>query len=149
MSMMRNFDKEFVERTIDLLSGNIQEKALEYDVTLQLNCLLAMITLPLERKRHENSVRDDAFKKSCVDYLKKNAVIAEGTEKDDKYIVMDIRDAIAHLRIKVDPNPYGKIETVVLTNDYNPNYPFECSMTVSVLKGFALHVATEYLKHYF
>ena len=62
--MMKNFDKDFVQRTAELISGNIQEKSIEYDVTLQLNCLLAMITLPLERKRNENTSVDQCFKKS-------------------------------------------------------------------------------------
>lgn len=149
MSMMRNFDKEFVERTKALLSGNIQEKALEYDVTLQLNCLLAMITLPLERKRMENSSIDASFKKSCADYLKNHATITQGADKADNYLMMDIRDSIAHLRIEVDPNSYGEIESVILTNNYNPKYPFKCSIKVENLKGFALHVTTEYLKYYF
>lgn len=149
MSMMYDFDKDFVVRTRDLLSGDIQNKAIEYDVTLQLNCLLAMVTLPLERKRNENDSVDTVFKKSCVDYLRKIAVIEDGAEKKDEYIFMDIRDAIAHLRIQVEPDAYGDIERVILTNDYNEKNKFRCSMNVRDLKMFALYVTSEYLKYYF
>lgn len=146
---MKNFDKDFVQRTAELLSGDIQEKAIEYDVTLQLNCLLAMITLPLERKRNENDSVDQNFKKICVDYLRNNAIIITGNNKQDTYIMMDIRDAIAHLNIQVEPDPYGNIEYVILKNEYNGQNRFECRMTVKTLKGFAHHVSQEYLKHYF
>lgn len=149
MSMMKNFDKDFVQRTSELISGNIQEKAIEYDVTLQLNCLLAMITLPLERKRDENNSVDQNFKKICVDYLKNNANIIAGNNKQDTYIMMDIRDAIAHLNIQVEPDPYGNIEYVILKNDYSFKNRFECRMTVKTLKNFAQLVSQEYLKHYF
>ena len=149
MSMMRNFDKDFVQRTVELLSGDIKGKSIEYDVTLQLNCLLAMITLPLERKRDENNLVDQNFKKSCVEYLKNNASIVAGNHKQDKYIMMDIRDAIAHLNIQVEPDPYGNIDSVILKNDFSAKNRFECRMTVETLKKFAQHVSQEYLKHYF
>ena len=149
MSMMKNFDKDFVQRTAELISGNIQEKAIEYDVTLQLNCLLAMITLPLERKRDENNSVDQNFKKDCVDYLKNNANIVVGATKQDTYIMMDIRDAIAHLNIQVQPDSYGNIESVILKNEYNGQNRFECRMTVKTLRGFAQHVSQQYLKYYF
>lgn len=77
MSMMRNFDKEFVERTRDLLASDIQGKALEYDVTLLLNCLLAMLTLPLERTRHKKDSNDLLFKTKCTNFLKNNAIITK------------------------------------------------------------------------
>jgi hypothetical protein len=149
MSMMRDFDKEFVERTKELLEGNIQEKAIEYDVTLQLNCLLAMVMLPLERKRNSNASVDAAFKKNCIDYLKKHSTITKGAGKEDVYLAMDIRDAIAHLRIEVEPDAYGNIDKVILTNNYSTNNEFSCSMKVKDLKGLALHVTNEYLKNYF
>ena len=149
MSMMKNFDKDFVQRTAELLSGDISKKSLEYDVTLQLNCLLAMITLPLERKRDENNSVDLNFKKDCVDYLRNHANIVVGATKQDTYIMMDIRDAIAHLNIQVEPDPYGNIEYVILKNEYNGQNRFECRMTVNALKGFAHHVSQQYLKYYF
>lgn len=149
MSMMKNFDKDFVQRTSELISGNIQEKAVEYDVTLQLNCLLAMITLPLERKRNESNPVDQSFKKVCVDYLRNNANIIKGSFKQDTHIMMDIRDSIAHLNIQVEPDPYGNIEYVILKNDYSAKNSFECRITVKTLKEFAQLVSEEYLKHYF
>ena len=149
MSMMKNFDKDFVQRTAELLSGDIRKKSLEYDVTLQLNCLLAMITLPLERKRDENNSVDLSFKKDCIAYLRSYADIVVGATKQDTYIMMDIRDAIAHLNIQVEPDPYGNIEYVILKNEYNGQNRFECRMTVKTLKGFAQHVSQQYLKYYF
>ena len=53
-----------------------------------------------------------------------------GATKQDTYIMMDIRDAIAHLNIQVEPNPYGDIEYVILKNEYNGQNRFECRMTV-------------------
>ena len=49
MSEIRNFNKEFVERTIDILEKC--SKNTEYEVTLLLNCLLALVTLPIERNK--------------------------------------------------------------------------------------------------
>ena len=149
MSMMYDFHKDFVMRTKDLLSGDIQRKSVEYDVTLQLNCLLSMIILPLERKRNDDNPVDIAFKKSCIDFLRQNATITLGEQKPDEYLMMDIRDAIAHLRIAVEPDPYGEIQDIVLENRYNKKYEFCCRMSVKTLKDFALHVTNEYLRLYF
>ena len=149
MSMMHDFDKDFVVRTKELLSGDIQRKSVEYDVTLQLNCLLSMVVLPLERKRNDNDTVDIAFKKSCIDFLRQNATITLGAQKTDDYLMMDIRDAIAHLRIQVDPDPYGEIQDVIIENKYNKKYEFSCRMSVKTLKDFALHVTNEYLRLYF
>lgn len=149
MSMMYEFDKDFVMRTRELLLGDIQRKSVEYDVTLQLNCLLSMVTLPLERKRNENDTVDVAFKKSCIDFLRQNATIELGAQKSDDYLMMDVRDAIAHLHIQVEPDPRGEIQNVVLENIYNHKYEFRCRMSVQTLKDFALHVTNEYLRLYF
>ncbi len=49
MSMMYKFDKDFVIRTKELLSEFYDNT--EREVTLLLNCLLALVVLPVERKK--------------------------------------------------------------------------------------------------
>lgn len=51
MSMMYRFDKDFVERTKELLNDAYYNTKKE--VTLLLNCLLALVILPIERKKRE------------------------------------------------------------------------------------------------
>ena len=48
---MYNFDKDFVERTKELLIESYYNT--EREVTLLLNCLLALVILPIERKKRK------------------------------------------------------------------------------------------------
>ena len=57
MSDMPNFKKDFVERTLKVL----KEYDSEYEVTLLLNCLLALVSFPIELQENEINVKAEEF----------------------------------------------------------------------------------------
>ena len=71
MAIMHNFDKDFVKRTKNIIE-NIS-KSTEYEVTLLLNCLLALVTLPLEQKKVDKYNKSDKeaieFQKKCINKI--------------------------------------------------------------------------------
>ena len=145
MTMMKKFDKEFIERTLEILE-NLSSKT-EYEVTLLLNCLLALVTLPIEREKESDLVE---FQRICNRKLKelKNPELYIGKKLSRKYFFRNIRNSIAHLYIDPKPNTNGKyIDGVILRNYTDSgNCNFLISISVENLKKFAVFVAEEYLK---
>ena len=158
MSMMKKFDKDFVERTLNILN-NCSDKT-EYEVTLLLNCLLALVTLPIERnkvsKKEINCKKAKDFQIDCVNKLEelKNDKDYINTEKE--YFFNNIRNAIAHLHIEVENGAYkNEIENVIFRNALDAkefkkkNYNLQVSISVNNLKLFAEYVAEQYLNRFF
>ena len=63
MSEMKDFKKDFVYRTLEVLKKCYSET--EYEVTLLLNCLLALVSFPIEQKQNEISVESEKFQNVC------------------------------------------------------------------------------------
>lgn len=145
MTMMKRFDKEFIERTLEILE-NLSSKT-EYEVTLLLNCLLALVTLPIEREKESDLVE---FQKCCNDKLKalKNDRLFIDKTKDENNFFRNIRNSIAHMHIKLEEGTIGnEIDSVVLKNYKSPKFcDFQVSISIKNLKEFAVFVAHEYLK---
>ena len=160
MAMMKCFNKEFVERTIDILN-NCSEHT-EYEVTLLLNCLLALVTLPIERNKLQRNQTQDSkvikFQQNCVNKMKelKNSNEKFDISNNEKLFFNNIRNAIAHLHIELEESTYkGKIENVILRNAVNEinfknkQYNLQINISVNNLKIFAKYVATEYIENFF
>ena len=160
MATMHNFDKDFVKRTKNIIE-NIS-KSTEYDVTLLLNCLLALVTLPLEQKKVDKYNKSDKeaieFQKKCINKIDelRNIVNNEIFDVNNNYVINHIRNAIAHLHIKLEDSSYNNvIENVILIDaddktSYNSQkYNFLINISVKNLKEFAFFVADEYLQKFF
>ena len=145
MAMMKKFEKEFIERTLAILE-NLSEKT-EYEVTLLLNCLLALVTLPIEREKESDLI---GFQRSCNKKLKglKNSNNYIGDKLPCNYFFRNIRNSIAHLYIELEESPINnQIDGVVLRNYTRAGKcNFQVSISVENLKVFAKFVAEEYLK---
>ncbi|MBR1385485.1 MAG: hypothetical protein IJ568_01500 [Bacilli bacterium] len=144
MSEMKNFKVEFVERTLKIIKDD--KLKTEYEVTLLLNCLLGMITLPIETTKDEKSKQIiEDYKTNCINELKLLAKIEIINEQDDNAF-RSIRNSIAHLEI-TPINSNGVISSVKF-KDYNDSNKKVLSLTIEVnnLKKFAIYVAEEYLK---
>lgn len=151
MSMMYKFDKDFVIRTKELLSEFYDNT--EREVTLLLNCLLALVVLPVERKNGENAIK---FQEKCVDKMGalKNS-IADEIFNEDRHTFNHIRNAIAHLHIELEESNYkNKISNVIFidansSSHYkNKDYNFKISISVDNLKKFAIYIADEFIKDF-
>lgn len=72
---IKYFDKEFVERTKNIVQTQCKDD-FEYDVTLLLNCMLGLVSLPTERTKPGQN----PFKQECVNKLKNMGVIVNSTD---------------------------------------------------------------------
>ena len=77
---IKYFDKEFVERTKNIVQTQCKDD-FEYDVTLLLNCMLGLVSLPTERTKPGQS----SFKQECVNKLKNMGVIVNSTDDDKTF----------------------------------------------------------------
>lgn len=149
MSEMKNFNKEFVERTLTIIDEYKNDNERKYDVTLLLNCLCGLVTLPIERKKDKDDDSINKFKRKCVNELKKVCEEYNFHKRSFKNSFRSIRNAIAHLHIEVS-NAEQKINIIQLTDykdgKFNKPEIFKIIIKVEKLEEFAKFVATEYLK---
>lgn len=138
---MKNFDKEYVQRTKKIIET--MPKDYEYEVTLLLNCLNGLVCLPVEKEQDKAS----AFEKECVDKLREMGVIIK--ETSDEKTFRTVRNAIAHAHIKPE-NGDLRIQSLVLIDKYPKveGYHTKLHFSVEQLKEYALFVADLYLKRY-
>lgn len=147
MSEMKNFNKEFVERTKEILEKYYDNE--KDEVTLLLNCLSALVSLPIEREKDEDSIEAEEFQEDCVKMMKQ-LIKKPYTNKDERNFFRNIRNSIAHLNIKLEPNN-GIIESVTLwsRNSNTGKIVLKINISVDNLKRFAEYVAQEYLDRFF
>ena len=145
MAMMKRFDKEFIERTLEVLE-RLSPKT-EYEVTLLLNCLLALVTLPIEREKESDLLK---FQSHCNDKLRelKNERLYIDETRDENIFFRNIRNSIAHLYIELEESSIkNQIDGVVLRNyTIAGKCNFQISLSIENLNKFAKFVAKEYLK---
>lgn len=147
MSEMKKFNRDFVERTIEIL--NDCSRYTERDVTLLLNCSLGMVTLPIELEKNKTNKKVKQFKIDCVNKMKELSEV-EKNECNDESFFENIRNAIAHLNIEVE-NSNNKIESIKFKNLEHGNTG-KCTLKISIipsnLKIFMEYVAKEYLDRF-
>ena len=144
MSEMKNFKIDFVKRTIFILNNHYKDE--KYEVTLLLNCLLALVSLPIELKKDEYDKKIKQYKKDCVSKLTSLSNFANYNKTTYNTRFRNIRNAIAHLNIEpITSNK--KIESITLRNINNDGIMnFEVNISIENLKMFAEYVANEYIK---
>ena len=139
---IKHFDKEFVERTKMIVQTKCRDD-FEYDVTLLLNCMLGLVSLPTERTKPGQS----SFKQECVNKLKNMGVIVSSTDDDKTF--RTVKNALSHMNI-APQNKDGVIDSIIIKDrrDRNSRFHTELHFTVPQLKEFALFVADKHLERY-
>ena len=139
---IKYFDKEFVERTKNIVQTQCKDD-FEYDVTLLLNCMLGLVSLPTERTKPGQN----PFKQECVNKLKNMGVIVNST--DDVKTFRTVKNALSHMNI-APQNKDGVIDSIIIKDrrDRNSQFHTELHFTVQQLKEFALFVADKHLERY-
>ncbi|MCI8446208.1 MAG: hypothetical protein HFH31_01795, partial [Bacilli bacterium] len=99
MAEMENFKKDFVKRTIDVLNKTYNDS--EYEVTLLLNCLCGMVTLPIETEKYDQKMEIDLFKEKCVKKLESLCLYSNFYKRSYYNTFIDIRNSMAHFNIEV------------------------------------------------
>ncbi|MCX4303842.1 MAG: HEPN family nuclease [Clostridia bacterium] len=151
MSEMERFDKEFVKITKKLLEKYYDDE--EYEVTLLLNFLSALVSFPIEMNQEKNSEEAEIFQQKCVDKFKelKNQDYKGDKNRDENNFFYNIRNSIAHFNIELLPNN-SEIESITLWSESNNgkrNINFKANISVNNLKKFAIYVANEYITTFF
>jgi hypothetical protein len=150
MSGMSDFNRDFVNRTLAILDNYDKE----YEVTLLLNCLCGLVTLPIEIGKNNYTDKMDDFKEKCVKKLDSLCIRKNFYKRPYYNTFTDIRNSIAHFNIKIPKKE--KIEEINLkayidkekqgNKLVRPKLVFSITISVKNLKEFAKFVATEYLK---
>lgn len=137
---IKYFDKEFVERTKYIVQTQCKGE-FTYDVTLLLNCLLGLVSLPTERTGPNGVL----FKNVCVNKLKSMGVIAKATNDDKTF--RTVKNALSHMNI-TPQNKEGVVDSIIIRDRKNRNSQAhtELHFTVPQLKEFALFVADKHLE---
>lgn len=153
MSEMKDFNKDFVNRTLYILNNHYDK--VEYEVTLLLNCLCGLVTLPIKIEKNEYKMKTDLFKEKCVKKLASLCLSTNFYERPYYITFTDIRNSIAHFNFKIS-NKDKKIEKIKLRAYSNVDNKignklkklkvvFSITIFVENLKEFAEFVAMEYL----
>lgn len=147
MSEIVNFNKEFVERTKDVLERNYGNE--EYEVTLLLNCLLGLVSFPIELLKDKSNKEAKEFQTDCVRKLEELIDKNEDYKNPNKYFTFrNIRNSIAH--IGIEPLPYkNKIGKIIFISKDKLTITLKFCISVDNLYVFAKYVAEEYLKRFF
>lgn len=146
-----SFEKEFVERTKKILLSD-QYKECEYDVTLLLNCMLGLVSLPIE-KASDNKKETERFRKRFQYQFRKRLInLATIEESKNKFKTFKaIKNALSHMNIELGSDE-NKISRVIFM-DINPKKTEEgvhtkITFEVDKLREFALFVADLHLQKY-
>ena len=136
---MGNFDKDFVERT----KWIVENISCQYEITLLLNCMLALVSLPIEKT--ETGGNSSEFRRKCVEKLSELGVIEENTSPDK--IFRAVKNALSHMYI--EPVSQNQKITSIKIWDKLPGTErchTRLNFSVSQLKEFALYVADLHLE---
>lgn len=90
----KSFNKEFIERTksiLDKYQGN-------YEVTLLMNCTLALVCLPIEKLKYSNNYPDLEIVSKISENLKSK--FENSNNISDLSLLKILRNGIAHLNLK-------------------------------------------------
>ena len=140
-----DFKSDFIILTKNIASGE-GEPSKERDIALQLNLILSMFSLPIELTKFKKRNAERRFFEPLVNFLKENSEISVGADKKDRYIVMDLKDAIAHLHIVLEKEN-DEIKFVILSNEFHNEVNFLCKISTDKLQEFVLLAADEYEKY--
>ena len=144
------FDKEFLKRTKKILKHADFAK---YNVTLILNCTLALICLPIERSNNDyknNPAEYDRLFQSLADKLDELLVIVDeyGQTIPPKQKMKCLRNGIAHIKIEA-VNGRNRIHGTIIegtTKQNGMNYRCAFGFTKNQLTDFAVFMVDQYLK---
>jgi len=162
MQIKKNeFNIAFLSRTKQIVNDAFLKNITEYEVTLLLNCCLALICLPLEKLNSfnvEDSLGEELFKGEIYAPSYPDGDPG-GTDDMNNYnaVLRALRNGIAHLGITIlnDSNS-KKIKGVIIIGSYtfsragsrHKDYVVEYTFKFSVnqLRDFVILMADTYLK---
>ena len=140
---MKDFNKEFVERTREMVEQLSSGKC-KYEMTLLINCMLALVSLPTEETG--NTGDDETFKREIIAELNRLGVVEKYTN-DDK-LFRTVKNALSHMYIEVE-NKNGEINEIFFCDKKDRDahhYHTKLKFNTQQLKEFALFVAEKHLE---
>ena len=136
------FDREFVERTKKIIEHPTAIEC-EYDITLLLNCMLALVLLPTEK--NSSSSKTKKFRAEITQKIKDMGVILISTS--DEKLFRTIKNALSHMHVEIK-NANGEIHEILFWDKYPEakEYHTILKFTTQEIREFALFVANKHLE---
>jgi Zn ribbon nucleic-acid-binding protein len=131
----KDFNEDLIDRTIKILD----KYADDYEVTLLINCLTALLILPKEK--HFNKIPDDDIEKLQEWGIKNEHIIkvkchACGYKLNE--IVRNMRNSVAHMTIETSSNQKNEIDCIRFENKRSK---FQLEITPAALRKFVTKLA--------
>lgn len=136
---MKTFNVDFVQRTKQIINEYCNDSC-KYEVTLLINCLLGLISLPTVNTGSDESV----FIQEYIEKLSNLKAINRQSEEGKTF--RSLKNALSHMYIE-PRNEDGKINKIIFKDKIPGRDCFhtELEFTVESLREFALFVADKYL----
>ena len=109
---IKNFDKEFVERTKKIIE-HPSSITNEYNITLLINCMLGLVSLPIEKTG--NYSKNEKFKTAIITKIHDMNVTQKSN--DEYQVFKAIKNALSHAHIEIR-NKNGKIAEILFWDKY-------------------------------
>ncbi len=141
------FDEEFLCRTKKIIA----DTPTEYKFTLLLNCTLALICLPIENMKGNNTEIIDEVCETLeklevsVELIKKPDGVKQ--EKLNYFKLKALRNGIAHLNIE-SVNEKDKLQSFIINGDsYDHKIKFSFTFAEETLQNFSYEMLNIYLRY--
>lgn len=152
MAESKNFNIDFVRRTIDILENYNGE----YSFSNLINCTLGLIILPYEKRRELPTFSKNISEIASIpcfailDFnpikkIKKNSI--SYYPRTFRVFLQKIRNGLAHQNI-CPINSEGILQKIQITNKYGTHIDLKVEFTEGELKEFALFVSELYLNEH-
>ena len=152
MSEYKNFEYDFIKRTIHILES--YEGI--YDVTSLINNCVGLLVLPKELLNEKlpleilnDSEKIFGIKRQNIKFIKlenESLKFENYDEYNIRNVVTHMRNAISHGHIKQESIVSGEIESLHFEDWLNNKNTFEAILSVNEFKEFAVLIAKEVLK---
>jgi len=146
MAEYTDFNKDVIERTIDIVESYDEIKGKKYEVTLLINCLTGLLVLPkeiLSKQKHyslPNSNLEDLEDWGIKqEHIIKVSCASCGYKLNN--IVRHMRNSVAHMRIDALNDDSGKIVMLRFKDS-----GFKAEIPIKALEEFVKKLARSVIK---
>ena len=140
---MSEFSKDFVKDIAQRTKNNLEAYKGEYEITLLINCMLALVSLPTGKTCSEYKGR--IFRKCIVNKMMHMNVIVSSTNENKTFRA--VKNALSHMNIEIK-NVGGKVSEILFLDKHpdSNHYHTILKFNTQQLREFALFVANKHLE---
>ncbi|WP_147405403.1 HEPN family nuclease [Orbus hercynius] len=141
MTEYSNGNLDFIQRTLDILERNKDEK---YNVTLLINCCIGLLVVPKEA--FFDNIKTMALSQFNIDTAH---LTAKNKDKNLQSIVRRMRNGITHFHLDFESRD-NEINKITIKDRPSPDreFDFEITFEIKELKDFLLSLTSYLIKHH-